>query len=119
LIIAFFLLTSLFLLTSKSHAMAYFPGSCGTMCMANRNYYGPPVRPNYSYYPYANLPFHSMHGPSPYYFRPYGPSPYQPQDCVTCMQRYQQFTQPWPSSGGMMFTQTVPSQFRAKIPFRL
>ena len=92
-------------------AIGMFPGSCGTMCMANRNYYGAPMGGNYSYYPYPNLPFHSTFGPSPYYFRPYGPSPYQPPGCVVCMQRYQQFTQPWPSSRGMMFT-------KVDIPFR-
>ena len=102
------------LFTAKTvYAFAYNPNQpnfCGTACMANRNYYGAPVGGNQSYYPYPSLPFHSVFGPSPYYFRPYGPSPYQPPGCIVCMQRYQKFTQPWPTSRGMMFTQV-------KIPY--
>lgn len=66
-------------------------------------YYGSPYG-NYPLYPYPGLPYHALMGPSPYYFRPYGPSPYQPVDCVTCMMRYQQFSSPYPGMNNMMMT---------------
>ena len=78
---------------NKAFAFAYVPGGCGTSCMANQNYYGNPYGGN-GYYPYPGLPYHSFYGPAQYYFRPWGPSPYQPQYCVECMQRYQQFSAP-------------------------
>jgi hypothetical protein len=107
-------LIALFILAmfNYSHAFAAVggPGVCGTLCMANRNYYGQPYGQNL-YYPYPMLPFHSFYGPSPYYFRPYGPSPYQPYNCIECMQRYQQFTSPmgFPTGGGMTLWQ-IPLQ---------
>jgi hypothetical protein len=82
---------------SKAHAAMAVPGSCGSSCMATNNsiynYYGQPYGGN-AWYPYANLPFQSLYGPTQYYFPTYGPSPYQPTDCIACMQRYQQFSAP-------------------------
>lgn len=80
--------------STDAHAAGAFYGSCGTSCMANQNYYGRSYNYNNAYYPYQTLPYHSLYGPTQYYFQPYGPSPYQPADCIQCMQRYQQFTQP-------------------------
>lgn len=96
------------LIFSKANAAMGGPGVCGTSCMANRQYYGTPYGMNY-YYPYPMLPFHSVYGPTPYYFRPYAPSPYQPYNCIECMQRYQMFTSPMSFQG--MTYQHSPSLF--------
>ena len=78
------------------------PYMCGSACMANQNYYGRPYNYNNVYYPYQTLQYHSLYGPTQYYFQPYGPSPYQPTDCIQCMQRYQQFTAPMNFPGNNM-----------------
>lgn len=99
--------------STSAHAIGMAPGGgCGTLCMANYNYYGTPYG-NYGYYPYPSLPFHSLQGPTPYYFQPYGPSPYQPNDCIACMQRYQQFTAP------MSFPNYYGSPGITKVEFRI
>ncbi len=83
----------------KIFALMYVPGGCGTLCMANKNYYGVPWGGN-PVYLYPNMPFHSLYGPTPYYFRPYPPSPYRPQDCPVCMLQYQRYTVPYPGING-------------------
>ena len=88
--------------STNAQAAGAFYGSCGTACMANQNYYGRPYNYNNVYYPYQMLQYHSLYGPTPYYFQPYGPSPYQPADCIQCMQRYQQFTAPMNFPGNNM-----------------
>jgi hypothetical protein len=96
--IALFALALLALLSlvysKKIFSATYYPGGCGTLCMANQRYYGPPqgVQPPIYYYP--SLQQHALFGPTQYYFSPYGPSPYQPTDCVQCMLQYQQYTAP-------------------------
>ncbi|MBY0412884.1 MAG: hypothetical protein K2Q18_01900 [Bdellovibrionales bacterium] len=92
---------------STAHAIGYVPGGCGTLCMANNNYYGTPYG-GYGFYPYSSLPFHSLYGPSNYYFQPYAPSPYQPQDCYVCMQRYNMYTSPISSSGITQNGSSIP-----------
>ena len=74
----------------RAHAIGAVPGACGTMCVNNRMYYGNPYG-GMPVYPYGRLPYHTMYGPTPYYFQPHGPSPYQPYNCVACMMRYNQF----------------------------
>jgi len=109
LLAALVFVTTLGILIHSAYAYAAMggPGVCGTMCMANRNYYGSPYG-GYGFYPYQGPPYHSLYGPTPYYFSPYGPSPYQPYNCVACMQRYQQFTSPMNFPG--MTKWTIPMQ---------
>ena len=91
-------------LFNQAYAIGANPYACGTMCMANQNYYGTPWGHSPIYY-YPSMNYHSLYGPTPYYFRPYPPSPYQPHNCVSCMMRYQQFSQPYTGwGGGMPFT---------------
>ena len=91
-----------FMFSFKVNSAGGNPYMCGSACMANQNYYGRPYNYNNVYYPYQTLQYHSLYGPTQYYFQPYGPSPYQPTDCIQCMQRYQQFTAPMNFPGNNM-----------------
>ncbi|MBY0412885.1 MAG: hypothetical protein K2Q18_01905 [Bdellovibrionales bacterium] len=96
----FTVILSIALFANTSIAEAGMGGNrCGSSCLAMMGqYYGPTYGGN-GFYPYSSLPFHSLYGPSPYYFQPYAPSPYQPQDCFVCMQRYNMYTSPISSPG--------------------
>lgn len=80
--IAALLVLSLMGVSNKVFAFAMAPGSCGTMCVNNTNYYGQPWGSPYYYYP--QLQYHSFWGPMPYYFRPHSPSPYRPMWMNNC-----------------------------------
>lgn len=96
-------------------AVGAFPGACGTSCMANRNYYGSPYG-RYPIYPYARMPFHTMNGPSNYYYRPFPPSPYRPVNCVSCAMRYQQYSRPYSGWGSMPMTKIdIPLRMRVLL----
>ena len=98
-----------FLIINVSKAALAAPGRCGSSCMNSMQYYGTPYGQNPIYLYGGVMPYHSMMGVRPYYFSPYGPSPYQPANCVQCMMRYQQYTNP--IYGGGPLTQIV-------IPFK-
>ena len=71
------------LITKTAFSFSYVPGGCGTLCMANNNYYGSSYGRT-PYYFYPRLPFHSFAGPQRSYYN-FPPSPYRSNSyCSFC-----------------------------------